>query len=219
MFEHGLSLKRGHREAVRKSTYIRPANEDLGSIPTNSTMPTRQTQEDRASDDPLQRFHEHCNATQSSISTTATAPNLPGAGRTNGLLYDSGGRVLETQLGRIAWAAGLRLESALVPFHNLDLSSQSSISTNATAPDLPGPGRALGLLYQFLGNILEKKVSRIAERSGLGPREVSVRIRKEITRIHWARIGLPYSVESSFHRKSRSRLEKASGKLVKYAVR
>ncbi|KAH8113633.1 hypothetical protein DFH11DRAFT_1510213, partial [Phellopilus nigrolimitatus] len=47
--------------------------------------------------------------------------------------------------------------------------SESSISTNATADDLPGPGRLLGNLYMFFGRRLEAAASRFAEKRGYGP--------------------------------------------------
>lgn len=56
--------------------------------------------------------------------------------------------------------------------------SESSISTNATEPNLPGAGRTLGLLFDSLGRALEQKGSGIAEKWGFGPRAVAVRIQK-----------------------------------------
>ncbi|KAH8113654.1 hypothetical protein DFH11DRAFT_314318 [Phellopilus nigrolimitatus] len=47
--------------------------------------------------------------------------------------------------------------------------SESSISTTATADDLPGPGRLLGNLYMFLGRRLETAASRFMEKRGYGP--------------------------------------------------
>ncbi|KAH8113661.1 hypothetical protein DFH11DRAFT_1773528 [Phellopilus nigrolimitatus] len=47
--------------------------------------------------------------------------------------------------------------------------SESSISTDATADDLPGPGRLLGNLFMFLGRRLEAAVNRFAEKRGYGP--------------------------------------------------
>lgn len=49
--------------------------------------------------------------------------------------------------------------------------SESSVSTNATAPNLAGPGRTLGLLCDFLGKTLEMNVSKLAEKCGLGREE------------------------------------------------
>ncbi|KAH8113631.1 hypothetical protein DFH11DRAFT_1544859 [Phellopilus nigrolimitatus] len=47
--------------------------------------------------------------------------------------------------------------------------SDSSISSNATADNLPGPGRLLGNLFMFLGRRLEAVASRFAEKRGYGP--------------------------------------------------
>ena len=49
-------------------------------------------------------------------------------------------------------------------------------STNATASNLPGPGRTLDLFYQFLGRKLEVWLSEPLRRIGVGPIGVSRRI-------------------------------------------
>ncbi|KAI5120943.1 hypothetical protein M0805_001648 [Coniferiporia weirii] len=58
------------------------------------------------------------------------------------------------------------------------VSTVESVSTNATADDLPGPGRTLGNLYGFLGNHLEKLLNQLAEDMGRGPRVTATRIQK-----------------------------------------
>ncbi|KAH8113628.1 hypothetical protein DFH11DRAFT_313102 [Phellopilus nigrolimitatus] len=47
--------------------------------------------------------------------------------------------------------------------------SESSISSTATADNLPGPGRLRGNLYMFLGRRLEAAASRFMEKRGYGP--------------------------------------------------
>ena len=42
--------------------------------------------------------------------------------------------------------------------------SQSTLSSNATASNLPGTGRVLGLVYDALGGKLETHINRIAQR-------------------------------------------------------
>lgn len=57
--------------------------------------------------------------------------------------------------------------------------TDSSVSSMATAPNLPGPGRNVGLLFDFLGARVEKFMNARAERHGLGPRAVA----EEISRL------------------------------------
>ena len=47
--------------------------------------------------------------------------------------------------------------------------SISSVSTNATADNLVGPGRILDKAYQRGGRILEVQLSRVANKAGFGP--------------------------------------------------
>lgn len=54
----------------------------------------------------------------------------------------------------------------------------TSISTNATAPNLPGPGRTIGLFYEFSGRLLERTLNVRAEKWGLGPQAAAMRIIK-----------------------------------------
>ncbi len=56
--------------------------------------------------------------------------------------------------------------------------TNSSVSTNATAPNLPGPGRTVGLLMDRLGAHVEKFVNLWAGRRGLGPKAVAQEIRR-----------------------------------------
>ncbi|KAH8107619.1 hypothetical protein DFH11DRAFT_1168433 [Phellopilus nigrolimitatus] len=59
-----------------------------------------------------------------------------------------------------------------------DLASLDSVSTNATADNLPGPGRTLGLFYSSAGRHLEVQLGKIAGRLGRGPQATAVRIKK-----------------------------------------
>lgn len=56
--------------------------------------------------------------------------------------------------------------------------TNSSVSTNATAPNLPGPGRTIGLLMDKLGAHLERFMNVWASRNGLGPKAVAQEIRR-----------------------------------------
>lgn len=70
--------------------------------------------------------------------------------------------------------------------HEADIATISSISTNATASDLVGPGRTLGLAFRYLGRKLETILSRSFEKRGYGPCATTERIirRSEKFRTH-----------------------------------
>ncbi|EJC99807.1 uncharacterized protein FOMMEDRAFT_31069 [Fomitiporia mediterranea MF3/22] len=51
-----------------------------------------------------------------------------------------------------------------------------SITSTATASDLPGAGRTLGNLYSYFGKRLETLLSRLAERHGYGPTAIEKRV-------------------------------------------
>ena len=54
-----------------------------------------------------------------------------------------------------------------------------SLSTsNETEDDLPGPGRTLGKLYNFLGQKVENGLSKAAESMGYGPNIIALRIQR-----------------------------------------
>lgn len=57
-----------------------------------------------------------------------------------------------------------------------DVDVVSIISSNATESDLPGPGRTLGRVYGYLGRHLKRALGALAERKGLGPQQVALRI-------------------------------------------
>ena len=75
------------------------------------------------------------------------------------------------------------------PFHDsIPLRRSLSVSTNATADNLPGPGRALDNLYQSLGRRFESIANRLAVKAGLGPAAQEAKIIQLIEyrhRYHW----------------------------------
>lgn len=54
----------------------------------------------------------------------------------------------------------------------------SSIASDATASNLPGPGRTVGLLFDWLGNRFEVFLNKMATRRGLGPTATAREIRR-----------------------------------------
>ncbi len=56
--------------------------------------------------------------------------------------------------------------------------TKSSIDSNATAPNLPGAGRTVGLLFDWLGARLEKVLNNHASKLGYDPDVVSQNIRQ-----------------------------------------
>lgn len=55
-----------------------------------------------------------------------------------------------------------------------DICTLLSGSTGETAPNLPGPGRLLGLAYDAGGRVLEKYVNRAGQALGIAPRAPGV---------------------------------------------
>lgn len=114
------------------------------------------------------------------FSTNATAPNLPGPGRLLGNAYNVSGRYLESRLASILARRSSGKRKCLPNSFNTDaMRSYDTISTNATADNVPGPGRVLDLAYQRGGRILEFHLSRVANRAGFGPDAVVRRIEKQ----------------------------------------
>ena len=68
--------------------------------------------------------------------------------------------------------------SHLANSDSISIESQSSVSTNATAPNLVGAGRTLGLAIDKAGSWLERCANRWATRRGHGPHEAAEAIRK-----------------------------------------
>lgn len=106
------------------------------------------------------------------IASDATAPNLPGPGRNLGRLYDTAGTWIEGYLNRRAepGASDIVINNAAYAERqdvrsSLELSRVKSIDTiasDATAPNLPGPGRNLGRLYDAIGGWIEGYLNRRA---------------------------------------------------------
>lgn len=67
--------------------------------------------------------------------------------------------------------------------------SSSTISTNATADGLVGPGRTLGLLLHFIGRRIESRLNRIALSRGHGPEAAVDRMKKRIWAERWSQPG------------------------------
>ncbi|KAH8116687.1 hypothetical protein DFH11DRAFT_1124127 [Phellopilus nigrolimitatus] len=145
-------------------------------------------------DDRLHDIYVYADATLSvsSISTTATADNLPGPGRLLGNLYGYLGHHIEVAMSRFMPrhpsqnAIGVEVDPG--PYHesaewtdDIYLSAESeqsstSLSTTATADNLPGAGRVLGNVYSFFGRRLEVAASKFMARRGYGPHAATERI-------------------------------------------
>ncbi|KAI5117727.1 hypothetical protein M0805_006212 [Coniferiporia weirii] len=114
-------------------------------------------------------------ASVSSISTNATAPNLPGPGRTVGRGYDFLGQRLVSLLTR-----ALKTKKSPSGSSHPSASPQGrepSVDSKLTAPNLAGAGRTLGLAYDFFGVRLERRLTGLALKGGFGPDGASDRIR------------------------------------------
>ncbi|THH06233.1 hypothetical protein EW145_g4225 [Phellinidium pouzarii] len=103
------------------------------------------------------------------------------------------------------------------PLDNTDWESvytYSSISTNATADNLPGPGRTLDLFYNFAGRLLERRLNTVAEELGYGPRATAQRIqtRRAILASAKYETALPMTVV----KRKNEKIEKDCRKLIKY---
>lgn len=61
---------------------------------------------------------------------------------------------------------------------SISIESQSSLSTNATAPNLVGAGRTLGLLIDKAGGWLQRRMNLRATRRGYGPQETADAVTK-----------------------------------------
>ncbi len=95
--------------------------------------------------------------------------------------------------------------------------TNSSVSTNATAPNLPGPGRTIGLLMDWLGTRMERFMNICADRRGLGPKAVAQEIhclrRHDETSIVERHTGSVVRLNKHDERAFR----KLCGRLLKYA--
>ncbi|KAH8115027.1 hypothetical protein DFH11DRAFT_141170 [Phellopilus nigrolimitatus] len=136
-------------------------------------------------------------STSFSISTNQTASNLPGAGRTMGLLFDVAGRPIEQYANDIAARIiGTQDHLTLSAVTHAASSSRTSLSTNATASNLPGAGRTLGLAYDRGGGVLEVLLNRLAKQLGRGPDASMERIQERLFSMISAEDGaVPYVLE------------------------
>ncbi|KLO07246.1 hypothetical protein SCHPADRAFT_656886 [Schizopora paradoxa] len=94
--------------------------------------------------------------------------------------------------------------------------TSSSVSTNATAPNQPGPGRLVGRLFDRLGKRIESLLNKRASNLGTGPVPVAQEIRslrrhRELTLLE--RYSMPPRKLSEGEAKT---LKKLCNKLVKY---
>ena len=170
------------------------------------------------------------------ISSTATADNLPGPGRALDNLFQYLGRKVENSLNRMARkinvgssAEGEELGS-LVRFMDssafgnepFPLQRTSTISTSATADNLTGPGRALDNLYQYLGQKVEDSFNQIARNIGAGPAAEEEKLRRLARFMEIYRDERASNAKMSIHEKSvkkRSRdIDASCRKLVKYST-
>ncbi|KLO08844.1 hypothetical protein SCHPADRAFT_931543 [Schizopora paradoxa] len=91
-----------------------------------------------------------------------------------------------------------------------------SVSTNATAPNLPGPGRNLGLLLDGVGKRVESILNKCANRIGMGPVPVAQEIRI-LSRHNESTIYERYSMPPRrLSEKETKALKKRCNKLLKF---
>ncbi len=93
----------------------------------------------------------------------------------------------------------------------------SSISTNATAPNLLGPGRTVGLLFDRLGAHVEKFLNIGAHRRGLGPKAVGQEIRRLLRHNETTIVERHSGFAYQFTAKEEKALRKLCERLLKYA--
>ncbi|KAI5120939.1 hypothetical protein M0805_001644 [Coniferiporia weirii] len=94
-----------------------------------------------------------------------------------------------------------------------DQGSIVSVSTNATADNLPGPGRIIGNIYGSLGRLLEIQAGRIAETLGRGPHVTAIRIQRRREVIASASLSKLPTIKAE-----NERLEKDCKRMLKYAT-
>ena len=100
--------------------------------------------------------------------------------------------------------------------NDVELLSLESPSSNATASDIPGPGRVLGNVFSFLGKRLERAMESFAMRRGYGPQNVARRIRERLdTYQPWHHRSLEnIQISRNYDKKN---LEKDLRQLIRYA--
>ncbi|KLO18107.1 hypothetical protein SCHPADRAFT_936566 [Schizopora paradoxa] len=121
------------------------------------------------------------NDSEESIASNATAPNIPGPGRNMGRLFDTIGGKIERVINETAgrYKIGPKAsegehckELDTLSNFSAELTETDSIASDATAPNIPGPGRIIGLLYDAAGSKMERFVNRTAGLYRLGPQAI-----------------------------------------------
>ncbi len=151
--------------------------------------------------------------THSSTASDATAPNLTGAGRTVGILLYALGARFETFLNERA--ARLGGQSDHIALTRVD--TRSTVATNATAPNLTGAGRVLGLLLYALGARFETFLSRRAIRLRLDPEGVAQKIRRLRRHDEVSFLQRHTSPNEPISEREKKSLRKLCKKLLKYS--
>lgn len=138
----------------------------------------------------------------SSFSSSATDDDLPGPGRLLGNAYMRSGVVLERLLRKLPWKPPVPPEED---------GASTLYFTNATADNLPGPGRLLGKAYMYLGLRLQQALGTVAHRAGLGPAAAYERIVFRLSRASEGELRL-----DARSKKVLMRQRKDCARLVKY---
>ncbi len=93
----------------------------------------------------------------------------------------------------------------------------SSIASDATADNLPGPGRNVGRLFTWLGRRLESMINTTAGQMNLGPEAVAEKIRLLCRHYETSEVERLTSSVGPLSKAERKRLNKLCKKLLKYA--
>jgi len=156
-----------------------------------------------------------------SIDSDATADNLPGPGRNLGLLFAFLGHKLEKGVNSFASRRGLGTDTSAMPGAAAALPRFDSIDSNATADNLPGPGRNLGRLYVYLGNKFVDSLGRFLARRGHGPdatAQLITRLRRHAERdIRDMYNAYALQTGPALAESEKAKLEKTCMKLVRYS--
>ncbi|KLO08850.1 hypothetical protein SCHPADRAFT_592897 [Schizopora paradoxa] len=99
------------------------------------------------------------------------------------------------------------------------LARTDTVSTNATAPNLPGPGRNLGLLLDRVGKQVESFMNKCANQSGMGPVATAREIR-QLRRYEDLTVQERYSLPPlQVPKREAKKLKKRCDKLLKFVGR
>ena len=86
--------------------------------------------------------------------------------------------ILSTSLALLPDPLSLYMSESPKPDPDYAYEVCSLSTSNETEDDLPGSGRTLGKLYNFLGQKVESGLSGAAERMGYGPNAIAMRIQR-----------------------------------------